>query len=450
MSILGYHFSELGLMHKLNQIPCQDYSGILEYGMWKIAVVADGVGSCKHSDVASKRAVGAVLQVIRNCFPNNNKEEDILALIATAFHGAANSIDMYVQQVNGEYKDYHTTLALALYNGNDLYYGNAGDSGIVALDEYGEYHVLSKKQNNEYDEVFTLANRTFEVGKADFNAVAVLCMTDGLLDWVVPKNHEEDKYPVFVPRANLFIQPEIVWKNRIKKDSFEEFQNAFGDEILGIIKLITNAVEQSKNSVSELETIGFLFDGNLRDDLSAAALININANISPEEIQWEAPPEPTTDEIYFSKWKQIKTLHPNTARREFRRFIQKQCPSWEEEDVDNYANYIWQTVDGTDQNNQNQSCEQVMMVDIPKDKEMPSEGKEMPEQGNDEVLQESVVVSEQKEQIVSDETMHKSTSKLIQGFQGFKKAVTAAFCYEKVTCAKEEKESDINGENKKP
>ena len=438
MSILGYSLSELGLMHKSHQTPCQDYSGILEYGTWKAAVVADGVGSCKHSDVASKRAVGAVLQVIRNCFSNNNKEEDILALIKTAFHGAANSIDMYVQQVNGDYRDYHTTLALALYNGNDLYYGNAGDSGIIALDEYGEYHVLSEKQNNEYDEVFTLANRTFEVGKADFNAVAVLCMTDGLLDWVVPKNQKEEKYPVFVPRANLFIQPEVVWKNRITKDSFEKFQNAFGNEILSILKSITNAVEQPGSIAPELNAVGSFSDGNLRDDLSVAALININANISPEEIQWEAQPEPTPDEIYFSKWKQIKTLHPSTARKEFRRFIQRQCPSWKEEDVDDYANYIWQAVDEADQNNQNKSCEQVTMADVPENKE--------PYQDNGEVLQESVVVSQQEEQIISDETMHKSTGKLIQGF---KKAFTA-FLNEEAACAKDEEKSETSGEKKKP
>lgn len=448
MGILGYHFSESGLIHKEKNTPCQDYSGILEYGIWKIAVVADGVGTCKHSDIASKRAVEAVLQVIFNCFPNSNKEEDLLSLISIAFHGAANAVEMYVKRVNGEYKDYHTTLALALYNGNDLYYGNAGDSGIIALDEYGEYHALSTKQNNEYDEVFTLANRTFEVGKADFNAVAVLCMTDGLLDWLMPKEQKEAKYPIFVPRANLFIQPEVIWKKEIRNDFFEKFQNAFRDEIFKILKTITNAVEQSKNSVPELENIGNLTDGNLRDDLSIAALINTNANISPEEIQWDAPPEPTPDEIYLNKWKEIKSLHPATARREFRSIVQRWNSSWSEGDVDAYVEHIWKAAGEVEQNGQSKLCEQRGKVNVPQTSLLKEQSDENKIQDGSDDLHESVVLY-QEEQAISSETMSKVIGKKVTGrFEMFGGKIMSVFMGEQ-GCTREKVQSSISDAEKK-
>ena len=62
-----------------------------------------------------------------------------------------------------------------------LYYGNAGDSGIIALDDQGEYHLVTEQQNDDEGRVYAMpSNRIFEVGKAKFTPVATLCMTDGV------------------------------------------------------------------------------------------------------------------------------------------------------------------------------------------------------------------------------------------------------------------------------
>ncbi|MCM1507983.1 MAG: protein phosphatase 2C domain-containing protein [Ruminococcus flavefaciens] len=341
MSIIAYNFSERGIMHMENDMPCQDSSDILTYGMWKVAVVADGVGSCKHSDEASKIAVKAALKTIYNCFPNNCKEEDIISLIKMAFHCAANSVEMHVNNVGGEFKDYHTTLALALYDGKNLYYGNAGDSGIVALDDYGEYHVVSEKQNNEYDEVITLSSRTFEVGKADYNVIAVFCMTDGLLDWVVPKSLSESKTPVYVPRANFFVQPKI-W--HCKEKISEDFTTSLSNGILNKLRRIVADLDVAGKDLEIIKQLGNLTDGNLKDDLSVAVLINTNADMSEDEIKWKEPEKPTVEDIYCKKWEDILALHPTVAKREFRDFIQKNNPNWNEDDVDDFAVHIWDLI----------------------------------------------------------------------------------------------------------
>ena len=67
--ISSYYFSLTGRDHKKMSLPCHDYSAIGEISSsWKIAVVADGVGSCKHAEIASKIAVETVIELIQGNF----------------------------------------------------------------------------------------------------------------------------------------------------------------------------------------------------------------------------------------------------------------------------------------------------------------------------------------------------------------------------------------------
>ena len=338
MSIASYSFSEQGIMHIENDLPCQDSSDVMSYGLWRVAIVADGVGSCKHSDEASKIAVKSALKTVYNCFPNNCKEEDLLSLITMSFHCAANAIEMHVKAINGDLKDYHTTLAMALYDGKNLYYGNAGDSGIIALDDYGDYHVVTSQQNNEYGEVITLATRTFTVGKADFNVVAVMCMTDGVFEWVVPKYNKGSGKDIYVPRANLFIQPRL-WDH--KQELPDELGETLKDHVTKAFRHITDTIASNDNNQELLKEYGSLDDGNLRDDISVSAIINYGADISSNDIKWTPPAEPTVEEMYCRKWEEILKVYPSVAKKEFLTYISKNNSSWTQEEVEAYAEHIW-------------------------------------------------------------------------------------------------------------
>lgn len=265
-------------------------------------------------------------------FPVGGDDASFLALIQIAMYGAANAIESHVRKNNFDIRNFETTLAMALYDGKNVYYGNAGDSGVVALDEYGEYHVLSQKQNNEFDEVCTLRARNFEVGKADFQAAAVFCMTDGLLDWVVPEKLSNWKFPVHVNRANLFVNPSF-WDPKTRHKEMTEYKDIIVSGLSELVKLVD--VEPIH------EEFGSLKDGNLKDDLSAAVLINTSACLSPEEIRWEAPPEPTKDELYEKEWQRLKKLYPDVARQKFIKFISVNNPSMKENDIFEYAATFW-------------------------------------------------------------------------------------------------------------
>ena len=87
-------------------------------------------------------------------------------------------------------------------------------------------------------------------------------MTDGLLDWVVPKSLEKEKSRVYVPRANLFISPEF-WNAEHKYD--EKSVLDFGEKTNQILQSI---LTDYSSGVNKHKVFGSLTEGNLKDDIS--------------------------------------------------------------------------------------------------------------------------------------------------------------------------------------
>lgn len=308
--ISSYNFSLVGRDHIKSNMPCHDFSLIEDISAsWKIAVVADGVGSCKHAELASEIAVKQVAELIKKQFPPYTSDEKVyLSVIYSAMHGAANAIEAYVEENDaGNEMEYQTTLSVAVMSKKNLYYGNAGDSGIIALDDNGQYHLVTKKQNDDIGRVYSIPNhREFEVGKADFIPVAALCMTDGLYDFVAPEILRDSKFLVNVPFANLFITYALGIEDSQEPEEVEVCKNRVIDYLQS---------EECKV---------------LNDDLSIAALVNTSSDLQKEDIQWE---EPQID-YYALKWKEV-SIYPSIETRNtaFKEFIRQKNPEWTEEQV---------------------------------------------------------------------------------------------------------------------
>lgn len=305
--ISSYCFSLVGRDHIKTHMPCHDSSLIKAISSsWKIAVVADGVGSCKHAEIASEIAVKEVAELIKKQFPPSSSDERAyFSVIHAAMHGAANAIETYVEEKDpGNEMEYQTTLAVAIMSSKNLYYGSAGDSGIIALDDQGNYHLVTKKQNDELGRVYSIpTNRLFEIGKANYIPAAVLCMTDGIYDTIAPVTLRNNKFPVNVPFANMFVTYAL---------GLEKFKEP-------------EAVESCKNHL-----IKYLQSDeckNMTDDLSVAALINTNSDLQPEDIKWE---EPQID-FYALKWNEV-SLYPSieTRNKLFKQYIREKNPDWSE------------------------------------------------------------------------------------------------------------------------
>lgn len=309
--ISSYNFSLIGRDHSKNHMPCHDSSLIKEISSsWKIAIVADGVGNCKHAEIASEIAVKEVAELIEKQFPPYTSDaRAYFSVIHAAMHGAANAIEAYVEKNDyGNEMEYQTTLSVAIMSSKTLYYGNAGDSGIIALDNQGQYHLLTKKQNDDLGRVYSIpTNRLFEIGKVSFVPVAVLCMTDGLYDNVVPTALRNSKFHVNVPFANMFVTYAL---------GLEKFKEA-------------EAVENCKNSL-----IKYLQSDeckSMNDDLSVAALININSDLRKEDIKWTDP----QIDFYALKWDEV-SVYPSIETRNilFKKYVREKNPDWTEEQVD--------------------------------------------------------------------------------------------------------------------
>ena len=309
--ISSYCFSLVGRDHIKTHMPCHDSSLIKAISSsWKIAVVADGVGSCKHAEIASEIAVKEVAELIKKQFPPSSSDERAyFSVIHAAMHGAANAIETYVEEKDpGNEMEYQTTLAVAIMSNKNLYYGSAGDSGIIALDDLGNYHLVTKKQNDELGRVYSIpTNRLFEIGKANYIPAAVLCMTDGIYDTIAPVTLRNNKFPVNVPFANMFITYALGLEKYKEPEAVKSCKNH-------LIKYLQS--DECKN---------------MTDDLSVAALINTNSDLQPEDIKWE---EPQID-VYALKWNEV-SLYPSieTRNKLFKQYIREKNPDWSETQVD--------------------------------------------------------------------------------------------------------------------
>ena len=312
--IASYSFSLTGRDHVNSGLPCHDYSTVSDISSsWKIAVVADGVGSCKHAEIASKIAVETVVDLLKKQFPPYNVDKGVYkSIICSSMHGAANAIESFVEEHDaGNELDYQTTLALAIMSKNCLIYGNAGDSGIIALDEQGKYHVMNRKQKSKDGGVFSMPMyRDFEVGVADFIPAAVMCSTDGVFDYLAPKELADKGNKIYVPLANLFVA-----------------YGLGGDE-----ESIINESEKCKARM-----INYLSSdacNMMTDDLSVAVLVLTDSFLQPEDIEWE---EPEIDS-YSILWNEVQ-IYPSEQTRIncFLEAIREKNPEWSDEQIEELA-----------------------------------------------------------------------------------------------------------------
>ena len=188
--------SQKGKSHEANGTKCQDDYGCLEQGDFCVAAVADGLGSSKHSDVASSIAAKGSVQYCVNNIRKEMSDNDIIQVISTAF----DKVNFGIKQKAGDsLDDYDTTLTLAVFMNGDVYYGHAGDSGIIALRSDGIFEQITEPQLGDgigkERPVYPLASEAHWVfGKYRHRAKALFLMTDGVLNKVAPPLLEEQVY----------------------------------------------------------------------------------------------------------------------------------------------------------------------------------------------------------------------------------------------------------------
>ena len=258
--IYAYGVTEQGTYHIKNGIVCQDaHLFIRKDKNFVVAAVADGLGSEKYSDVASKIAVKVVCEQCAAKLNTKSKEVEILREIKASFFSALTAIEDAADQNGHDLDQYDTTLSVAILIDETLYYGHSGDSGIIALGVDGQYEAVTKQQRDEDDRVFPLFFREhWEFKKFVKPVAAVFLGTDGMYEILFPYLLKNEPQKIHVALAGHFID----------------------DRQLNIAKVGEKAVQERMT-----DYVKNISDKKVNDDKTILCLINTASKIKyqPEE-----------------------------------------------------------------------------------------------------------------------------------------------------------------------
>jgi len=206
-----------GSSHEKKGSVCQDANKIISLydGKLIIAAVADGVGSCKYSDVASKIAVDIATKYCQIMITKNRKNLknfDFVKVIEEAFIQAELHIEKKSLQDDQPISEYDTTLDLVIYYGGSyVFYGHCGDGGIIGLTDKGDYIKITTVQKKDGIYVIPLRsgskdkNNTWVFGSTKYIFASVLLATDGVYDLFFPYLLKGQPVEIYIPLIQYFM-----------------------------------------------------------------------------------------------------------------------------------------------------------------------------------------------------------------------------------------------------
>ncbi len=206
MNIISYEVGLIGSGHEAENLPCQDNHRIHITENAVFVAVADGVGSEEHSDLASKIAVDSTVEYCCENIDFELTEDEILSIIRDSFSNAQNRIKTEAESRDYPLDQCDTTLTLAVYHDGMLFFGQAGDSGILALGTSGRYGRITECQRDTLGQVFPLRSGIghWVFGIAD-NVSNFLLATDGLFDLFFPAFLSFEDNPVNMDLSSYFL-----------------------------------------------------------------------------------------------------------------------------------------------------------------------------------------------------------------------------------------------------
>jgi serine/threonine protein phosphatase PrpC len=234
-----------------------------------VAVIADGVGSAKNSDVGAKLAVDTVVNYVHDrCSPEWNTEE-LQNVLRVAYETALEKITERAEADGESLSDYDTTLTTAVYNGNQIVYAHVGDGGIVTLSKDGDFAMLTSPQKGEeFNSVSPLRSKkawAFGESNQELEICALAMFTDGIYDVVCPWLLSQQEQKIYVNYIRPFMD-----RNILKSDTMEDFE---------VIKREAEAFLNSEQNAG------------ITDDKTVAVVINTDFTPAVKNIDYYTEPD---------------------------------------------------------------------------------------------------------------------------------------------------------------
>lgn len=272
-----FNITQQGQRHVELEIPCQDYSKVVEVQIidkdktFIVAALGDGVGSCTCSEIGSMIAVETITEELSRSLVCQG---EILNHIESAFKQSLLAIEEYAIKNSIPICELDTTLTVTVYDGENLWYGHIGDGGVVVLYSDGNYEMITNRHKGE--EANSVVPLRFlsaaEYKRIEGDVVSYVMMTDGVLDFCVDSLAMNNR--VFFP----FLEPALTGEMKSKeqtenyKKEWETFfsehdndGNSFRNRVTDDISFI---VVQNNKKINGLDVDCIYFDQNKWDEES--------------------------------------------------------------------------------------------------------------------------------------------------------------------------------------
>lgn len=265
MKISKYKVNIPGPYHIKNGIPCQDAYCIGETldGVI-VAAVADGLGSETHSDKGAKIASSFAVSFCKENYKSDMIEQEVISLLKIAYTKAYELVVKTSISEGNDVDQYDCTLCTVIYDGQTLYYGHSGDSGLIVGSNDGAYHKITEQQRDEDNNVYPLCfgPEYWEFGKVNEKVVSVMLMTDGVWEHACPPILKNEQQQINIGFVDMFL-------------------NHFGLDDSETRSLEREANRYMKNFSQK----------RLDDDKTIVVIINSDAIPSRREASYYAPPD---------------------------------------------------------------------------------------------------------------------------------------------------------------
>lgn len=162
-----------------------------------VAAVADGLGSEAHSDIGANAAVNTAVSTMCELIGTWCATGDSALAISMprfleqAMIKANNAVVKKAASMELPANEFDATLAIAVYDGEQLFYGSAGDSGVIAKTDAG-FELLTRPSRVGEAGTYPLYCREKWEISACGHVRGFLLATDGLLELLVPEFNNEN------------------------------------------------------------------------------------------------------------------------------------------------------------------------------------------------------------------------------------------------------------------
>lgn len=204
-----------GVAHRCYGTRCQDahmIRRVKQVAIWKdggkrdrllpgkeyvVAAVADGLGSEAHSDIGAHAAVNTAVSTMCELIGTWCATGDSALAISMprfleqAMIKANNAVVKKAASMELPANEFDATLAIAVYDGDQLFYGSAGDSGVIAKTDAGFELVTHPSRVGSAGTYPLYCREKWEIGACCGHVQGFLLATDGVLELLVPEFNNE-------------------------------------------------------------------------------------------------------------------------------------------------------------------------------------------------------------------------------------------------------------------